>query len=59
MLRLTNCNDPLLGRPLALYDTVLSAAGEPWGIDVVYRVKGKFTRRLAECAHQQLLQRHD
>ena len=55
MLRLTNSNDPLLGRPLALYDTVLSAAGEPREIDVVYRMKGKFTRRLAECAPGQSL----
>ena len=29
MLRLAGCNDPLLGRPLALYDMVLDAAGEP------------------------------
>ena len=41
-------NDPLIGRPLALYDTVLSDAGEPWAIDVVYLVKGKFTRQLAQ-----------
>ena len=47
MLRLAGCNDPLLGRPLALYDTVLSASGAPIGIDVVYLVLGKMTRRLA------------
>ncbi len=46
MMRLAGCNDPLLGRPLALYDTVLSG-GEPIGIDVVYLVMGKMTRRLA------------
>ncbi len=52
MLRLAACNDPLLGRPLALYDTVLSAgeAGEPVGIDVVYLVLGKMTSRLAHFA---------
>lgn len=49
MVRLADLNDPLLGRALALYDTVQSADGAPWGIDVVYLVKGKFTRRLAEC----------
>lgn len=54
MFRLAEVNDPLLGRPLALYDTVidstrLDSSGEPWGLDVVYLVKGKFTRRLAEC----------
>jgi dihydroorotate dehydrogenase electron transfer subunit len=46
MLRLSGCNDPLIGRPLALYDTVLSPAGEPVAIDVVYLVKGKLTSRL-------------
>jgi dihydroorotate dehydrogenase electron transfer subunit len=48
MVRLER-NDPLIGRPLALYDALLSASGEPWGIDVVYLVKGKFTLQLAEC----------
>ena len=31
MLRLPGTNDPLLGRPLALYDTVPGRAGMPWG----------------------------
>jgi dihydroorotate dehydrogenase electron transfer subunit len=56
MLRLAGCDDPLLGRPLALYDTVLSSAGEPMGLDVVYLVAGKFTRRLAGCLPGQLLE---
>ncbi|MBS0210850.1 MAG: dihydroorotate dehydrogenase electron transfer subunit [Planctomycetes bacterium] len=47
MLRLAGWNDPLLGRPLALYDTVLNGAGQPTGLDVVYLVTGKMTRRLA------------
>jgi dihydroorotate dehydrogenase electron transfer subunit len=55
MLRLYDCYDPLLGRPLALYDTVLSSHGKPTGIDVVYLVSGKFTRRLADCGPGQLL----
>jgi dihydroorotate dehydrogenase electron transfer subunit len=47
MLRLPGRNDPLLGRPLALYDTVLDAAGRPWGVDVVYLVVGRMTSQLA------------
>jgi len=49
MLRLADCDDPLLGRPFALYDTVLDGAGEPVGVDVVYLVVGKLTGLLAEC----------
>lgn len=56
MLRLAGCDDPLLGRPLALYDTVLSGAGEPSFLDVVYLVAGKFTRRLANCRPGQRLE---
>ena len=54
MLRLAGLNDPLLGRPLALYDTVLDAAGEPMGIDVVYLTLGKMTRhwRSSTQAHE-------
>jgi dihydroorotate dehydrogenase electron transfer subunit len=48
MLRLLAGSDPLLGRPFALYDTVLDAAGRPIAIDVVYLIVGKMTRRLAE-----------
>jgi dihydroorotate dehydrogenase electron transfer subunit len=47
MIRLAGCNDPLLGRPLALYDTWLDENGAPAGIDVVYLVVGKMTGRLA------------
>jgi dihydroorotate dehydrogenase electron transfer subunit len=46
MLRLADLNDPLIGRPLALYDTALSASGQPEAVDVVYLVKGKLTSRL-------------
>jgi dihydroorotate dehydrogenase electron transfer subunit len=56
MLRLAGFNDPLIGRPLALYDTVLSSTGEAIGVDVVYLVKGKFTSRLAEFQAGQELQ---
>jgi dihydroorotate dehydrogenase electron transfer subunit len=47
MVRLAAGSDPLLARPLALYDTVLDAQGEPVGIDVVYLVVGKLTSALA------------
>lgn len=50
MVRLAGWDDPLLGRPLALYDTVLDSAGIPCGIDLVYLVMGKMTSRLARFA---------
>jgi dihydroorotate dehydrogenase electron transfer subunit len=46
MIRLAGCNDPLLGRPLALYDTWLDQNGAPAGVDVVYLVVGRMTGRL-------------
>ena len=48
MLRLNETDDPLLGRPLAMYDVVPDAAGQPWAVDVVYVAIGKMTRRLAD-----------
>lgn len=48
MLRLPGTNDPLLGRPFALYDTVLDSAGTPVGLDVVYLVVGKMTGLLTQ-----------
>jgi dihydroorotate dehydrogenase electron transfer subunit len=42
MLRLADLNDPLIGRPLAMYDV----AGDC--VDVVYLSKGKLTSRLQE-----------
>lgn len=50
MVRLADCDDPLLGRPLALYDTVLDASEKPVGIDVVYLVLGKMTSQLAQMS---------
>jgi dihydroorotate dehydrogenase electron transfer subunit len=47
MVRLAGCSDPLLGRALALYDVVVGADEEPSGLEVVYLVVGKMTRRLA------------
>ena len=48
MLRLPDKVDPLLGRPFALYDTVLDRSGKPFAVDVVYLVVGKMTALLAE-----------
>lgn len=48
MIRLVGTNDPLLGRPFALYDTVLDDAGNAIGVDIVYLVIGKMTARLAD-----------
>jgi dihydroorotate dehydrogenase electron transfer subunit len=47
MVRLPGVDDPLLGRPLALYDTWLDESETPAGIDVAYLVVGRMTRRLA------------
>jgi dihydroorotate dehydrogenase electron transfer subunit len=55
MLRLADLNDPLIGRPLAMYDVTTGAGGEPEFIDVVYLVKGKLTSRLQDfCPGQRL-----
>jgi dihydroorotate dehydrogenase electron transfer subunit len=47
MLRLPGHSDPLLGRPFALYDTVLDNHGQPDAVDIVYLVVGKLTGLLA------------
>ncbi len=47
MLRLSGGADPLLGRPLALYDVTNDDQGCPHFVDVVYLVKGRLTTRLA------------
>lgn len=48
MLRLADCNDPLLGRPLAVYNVVPDAIGRPHFLDIVYLTVGKMTRLLPE-----------
>jgi dihydroorotate dehydrogenase electron transfer subunit len=45
MVRIAGGSDPLLGRPFALYDTVLDG-DTPVGFDFVYLAVGKMTRRL-------------
>jgi dihydroorotate dehydrogenase electron transfer subunit len=47
MIRLPVPSDPLLGRPFALYDTVLDEGGRPVAVDVVYLVVGKMTGLLS------------
>jgi dihydroorotate dehydrogenase electron transfer subunit len=47
MIRLPGTSDPLLGRPFALYDTVLDDKNQPVAVDVVYLVVGKVTGLLA------------
>jgi len=48
MLRLADCNDPLLGRPLAVYDLSADADRKACFLDIVYLVVGKMTRLLAK-----------
>jgi len=48
MIRLPGTTDPLLGRPFALYDTVLDGSGRPVAVDVVYLVVGKLTGLLKD-----------
>jgi dihydroorotate dehydrogenase electron transfer subunit len=47
MVRLVESDDPLLARPLAVYDVVCGTTGGPDRLDVVYLALGKMTRRLA------------
>lgn len=56
MVRIGEGDDPLLGRPLALYDTVVDKEGRPQGIDVVYLVVGKMTTRLSRMRAGQSVQ---
>jgi dihydroorotate dehydrogenase electron transfer subunit len=50
MLRFADCNDPLLARPLALYDTIRNRDGDFTALDIVYLTLGRMTRLLAEQA---------
>ncbi len=56
MVRLVGCNDPLIGRPFALYDVLTDAQGVPTGVEFVYLRKGKLTTRLAETAEGQYVE---
>ena len=55
MLRLAGTNDPLLGRPLAVYDVLRDAEGRARGLEIVYLVVGRMTRRLAQLPAGTLL----
>jgi dihydroorotate dehydrogenase electron transfer subunit len=55
MLRLPGTTDPLLGRPFALYDTVLNAQAQAAALDVVYLVVGRLTGRMATLRPGDLL----
>ncbi len=46
MLRLSNFDDPLIGRPFAMYDVVSLSGDGAGAVDVVYLVAGKLTSRL-------------
>lgn len=48
MLRLAQGTAPLLGRPFALYDTVVDEAGQGLGVDIVYLVVGRLTGLLSK-----------
>jgi len=48
MLRLAGGEDPLLGRPLALYDVVTDGGAAACGLDIVYLAVGKMTHRLTQ-----------
>lgn len=56
MLRIANCNDPLIGRALALFDCGNSIDGTGDFVDLVYLVKGKFTTRLAAMSKGELVE---
>ncbi len=47
MVRIAGWNDPLLGRPFALYDVVRNSSGQLVAVDFVYLVGGKLTTALA------------
>ena len=47
MVRLAGRNDPLLARPLAIYDTYPAASETPEGFDLIYAVHGRFTQALS------------
>ena len=55
MVRMSGLNDPLIGRPLALYETVLDDQGGPVGVGVVYIVKGKLTSQLQHVVEGQFV----
>ncbi len=55
MLKINDRDDPLIGRPLAVFDITADQQGVPTDLDAVYLVKGNLTTRLVDVvAGQQL-----
>jgi dihydroorotate dehydrogenase electron transfer subunit len=50
MIRLAGSADPLLARPMAIYEAGWGTDGRPAGLEVVYLAVGKMTRRLARLS---------
>ncbi len=50
MIRSAWGNDPLLGRPLAIYDVTWNASGQAVALDVIYQIFGRGTARLSQMA---------
>lgn len=48
MIRSAWGNDPLLGRPLAVYDVIRDATGQAVAVEVIYQVFGRGTARLSQ-----------
>lgn len=56
MVKIAGLNDPLLARPLAMYDVTPERPGGPdHYVDVVYLVKGKFTTLLVQLGENAAL----
>lgn len=56
MLRIAGCQDPLLGRPFALYEIQDDFAGSPLLLEIVYLVTGKMTKALSRLLPGQALE---
>jgi len=48
MIRPDRGTDPTLGRPFALYDTILDEQGQPAGFEFAYHVVGKMTSLMSQ-----------
>ncbi|HEY6563631.1 MAG TPA: dihydroorotate dehydrogenase electron transfer subunit [Pirellulaceae bacterium] len=53
MVRIAGTDDPLLGRPFALYDTRMGVDDSILGVDLVYLVMGRMTTRLSDLRIRQ------
>lgn len=50
MIRSAWGNDPLLGRPLALYDVADDSSDHPGSFEVIYQIFGRGTKRLSQMS---------